>query len=212
MSRRLSPLDHLIARAQAALDGRADEDAPPARPSPAAGLDAPLTAPQRHHAAGLMRVNHAGEIAAQALYHGQALFARDEQVRAHLARAGAEERDHLQWCAQRLEALGEAPSRLQPVWYGLSFAMGALAAAAGDRWSLGFVEETERQVVAHLEGHLKALPVEDRASRAVLEQMRDDEARHGAEARAAGGAELPMPVRLGMQAVARVMTRTAYWF
>lgn len=211
MSRKLSPLDRLIARAQELMDGRGSSE-PPARPHPATNEPEPgLTAPQRHHAAGLMRVNHAGEVAAQALYDGQALFARNEDIRAHLQRAGAEEQDHLQWCARRLAELGEAPSRLQPLWYGTSFAIGALAAVAGDRWSLGFVEETEKQVVRHLEGHLDRLPAEDHASRAILRQMRDDEARHGSEARAAGGADLPLPVRLAMQAVARVMTRTAYW-
>lgn len=211
--RRLSSFDALLVRAGDTLVGRAREDEPAPRDSPNANRanHDTLTAPQRHHAAGLMRVNHAGEVAAQALYHGQSLFARDPDVRRHLAHAGAEERDHLQWCTQRLNELGEAPSRLQPVWYGASFAMGAAAALAGDRWSLGFVEETEKQVVQHLEGHLQTLPRNDQRSRGIVEQMRVDEARHGDEARAAGGADLPLPVRLIMRGVARVMTRTAYW-
>lgn len=213
MPRRLSPLDTLLARAGDALAGRQREDEPTSRSTPEpASAEARLSAPERHHAAGLMRVNHAGEVAAQALYHGQSLFARDPAVREHLLHAGAEERDHLQWCAQRLAELGEGPSRLQPVWYGASFAMGAAAAVAGDRWSLGFVEETEKQVVQHLEGHLDRLPPHDARSRAIVAQMRADEARHGEEARAAGGTELPLPVRLVMRGVARVMTRTAYWF
>lgn len=211
MPRRLSPLDAVLARAGDALVGRQREDVVAPRPTPDA-TDGALTAPQRHHAAGLMRVNHAGEVAAQALYQGQSLLARDPQVRRHLQQAGAEERDHLQWCAQRLNELGEGPSRLQPVWYGASFAMGAAAAMAGDRWSLGFVEETEKQVVQHLEGHLDRLPPADKRSRAIVAQMRADEARHGDEARAAGGTDLPLPVRMAMRGVARVMTRTAYWF
>lgn len=216
MPRRLSPLDQLLARTGDVLAARADAETPPPRPSPASAQadadSAGLKAPERHHAAGLMRVNHAGEVAAQALYHGQSLFARTPEIRRHLLHAAAEERDHLDWCAQRLQQLGEGPSRLQPLWYGASFAMGALAAVIGDRWSLGFVEETEKQVVQHLEGHLQKLPRQDQSSRAILEQMRVDEARHGAEARAAGGTDLPLPVRLAMRGVARVMTRTAYWF
>jgi len=216
MPRRLSPLDQLLARTGDVLAARNGADTPPPRPNPAsAEADADSTslrAPERHHVAGLMRVNHAGEVAAQALYHGQSLFARTPEIQRHLLHAAAEERDHLDWCAQRLQQLGEGPSRLQPLWYGASFAMGALAAVVGDRWSLGFVEETEKQVVQHLDGHLHKLPKQDHASRAILEQMRVDEARHGAEARAAGGTDLPLPVRLAMRGVARVMTRTAYWF
>lgn len=216
MPRRLSRLDHLLARAGDVLVARGDADTPPPRPNPAAqqaeSANEDLKPPERHHTAGLMRVNHAGEVAAQALYHGQSLFARTPEIRRHLLHAAAEERDHLDWCAERLQQLGEGPSRLQPIWYGASFAMGALAAVIGDRWSLGFVEETEKQVVHHLSGHLQQLPKQDHASRAILEQMRVDEARHGAEARAAGGTDLPLPVRLAMRGVARVMTRTAYWF
>jgi ubiquinone biosynthesis monooxygenase Coq7 len=210
MSRRLNRLDHLLVRVQQTLDGNAPASG---RPAPAPTQPpGPLTAPQRHHVAGLMRVNHAGEVAAQALYHGQSLVTRDPAVREQLLHAAAEERDHLDWCTERLQQLGESPSRLQPLWYAASFTLGAAAGMAGDRWSLGFVEETERQVVDHLEGHLESLPPEDTASRAILETMRADEARHGAEARAAGGASLPVPVQLAMRLVARVMTRTAYWF
>lgn len=213
MSRRLGRLDQLLVQAQRLLDGGEDADAPPSRPAPApAAPPGRLTAPQRHHVAGLMRINHAGEVAAQALYHGQALVARDPQLRAHLLHAAAEERDHLDWCATRLAELDEAPSRLQPVWYAASFGIGAVAGLAGDRWSLGFVEETEKQVIRHLDGHLGELPAADTTSRAILETMRDDEARHGAQARAAGGTDLPLPVRAVMRVVAKVMTRTAYWF
>lgn len=213
MSRTLGPLDQLLVQAQRLLDGRADDQTPPPRPAPPpATPPGRLTAPQRHHIAGLMRINHAGEVAAQALYHGQALVAREPRLRSHLLHAAAEERDHLDWCAQRLAELDESPSRLQGFWYVASFGIGAVAGLAGDRWSLGFVEETENQVIRHLDGHLGELPAEDSASRAILETMRDDEARHGAQARAAGGTDLPAPIRLGMQLVAKVMTRTAYWF
>jgi ubiquinone biosynthesis monooxygenase Coq7 len=157
-----------------------------------------------------MRVNHAGEVAAQALYMGQALVARDDATRAKLERAAAEENDHLAWCQERLDELGARPSVLAPFWYAGSFAIGALAGLAGDRWSLGFVVETERQVEAHLDHHLAELPPADRASRVVLERMKSDEVRHADDARAGGGAELPRPVRRLMSLVSKVMTTTAY--
>jgi len=209
-ARQLSPLDRLLANADHAL--RTIAATPHAeRPSPAAGAPrAALDEDERQHAAGLMRINHAGEVAAQALYKGQALVARDEATRARLERAAAEENDHLAWCQERLESLDARPSLLSPIWYAGSFAIGALAGLAGDRWSLGFVVETERQVEAHLDHHLAELPPEDHASRAVLERMKDDEVRHADAAREAGGAELPRPVRILMSAVSKLMTRTAY--
>jgi ubiquinone biosynthesis monooxygenase Coq7 len=171
----------------------------------------PLSDAERREAAGLMRVNHAGEVAAQALYHGQALVARSEATRAMLLQAAREETDHLAWCETRLKELHSHPSLLNPLWYAGSFAIGALAGVMGDRTSLGFVMETERQVEGHLDEHLGRLPPTDSRSRAILKTMRTDEIAHGANARAAGGAELPSPVRALMRRVARVMTSTAYW-
>ena len=161
--------------------------------------------------ARLMRVNHAGEVAAQALYHGQALMAKDAVTRDWLLAAAQEEADHLAWCEQRLTELGSRPSLLNPFWYAGSFAIGAIAAAVSDRVSLGFVAETERQVETHLTDHLERLPDDDARSRAILETMRADEVLHGARAQAAGGIELPAPVRFLMRRASRVMTRTAYW-
>lgn len=158
-----------------------------------------------------MRVNHAGEIAAQGLYHGQALVARNPETRALLEGAAREETDHLAWCEQRLSELQDHPSRLDPLWYAGSFAIGAAAGLLGDRQSLGFVAETERQVERHLDGHLEQLPKSDARSRAILEQMRADEIAHGSLAQQAGGAELPRPVREIMRATAQFMTTTARW-
>jgi ubiquinone biosynthesis monooxygenase Coq7 len=158
-----------------------------------------------------MRVNHAGEIAAQALYHGQALVARSDATRSLLLNAAKEESDHLAWCETRLQELGSQPSLLNPLWYCGSFAIGVLAAVTSDRTSLGFVVETERQVEGHLEEHLARLPSGDTRSRAILNQMRTDEIGHGATAKAAGGAELPAPISALMRRVARVMTTAAYW-
>lgn len=172
--------------------------------------EAPLDDRERRHAAGLMRVNHAGEVSAQALYHGQALVARDGTVRDHLLRAAAEERNHLQWCEARLRELGEKPSVLSPLWYAGSFAIGAAAGLAGDRASLGFVEETERQVVEHLDDHLGRLPRQDRRSRAIIEAMRLDEARHGEEAVEAGASPVPGAVKRVMAAASKVMKFGAY--
>ena len=157
----------------------------------------------------MMRVNHAGEIAAQGLYHGQALVARDPRTRELLLASASEETDHLAWCETRLTELADRPSRLDPLWYAGSFAIGVLAGVVGDRTSLGFVAETERQVERHLDGHLERLPVDDARSRAIVQQMRDDEIVHGQQARDAGGAELPAPVKQLMGATARLMTSTA---
>jgi 3-demethoxyubiquinol 3-hydroxylase len=159
-----------------------------------------------------MRVNHAGEVAAQALYHGQSLFARTDSTRALLLKSAREEEDHLAWCEDRLRELDSQPSRLNPLWYAGSFAIGLAAGALGDRTSLGFVSETERQVEKHIDDHLARIPVEDTRSRAVLETMRNDEISHGSNARNAGAVELPTPIRALMRHTARVMTRTAYWF
>lgn len=166
---------------------------------------------QARHSAGLMRVNHSGEICAQALYSGQALFARSPEVRAALQTAAAEERDHLAWCRTRLQELGSRTSFLDPAWYAGSFALGMASGLLGDRWSMGFLAETEAQVEHHLEGHLDELPPDDRRSRAIVLQMRDDEQRHGAMGRSLGATELPYPVKLAMKATSKVMTRTAYW-
>jgi len=188
---------------------------PPAPPITGAPSElapgAELSPDERRRAAALMRVNHAGEIAAQALYHGQALVARSEATRRLLLEAAREETDHLAWCETRLRELQSRPSLLNPLWYGGSFLIGALAALAGDRASLGFVVETERQVEGHLDQHLGRLPPTDTRSRGIVQQMRTDEAAHGANARAAGGVELPGPVRALMRRTARIMTGTAYW-
>jgi len=192
--------------------------APPAagRPLPASApvdarqADAGLTPDEKRESAALMRVNHAGEVAAQALYHAQALFARDPEVREFMLNSAREETDHLAWCETRLRELGSRPSVLNPLWYAGSFGIGALAALLGDRASLGFVAETERQVEGHLAGHLDQLPEGDTRSRAIVEAMRHDEVGHGEKAQSAGGMHLPGPVRELMRRTARVMTHTAY--
>ena len=185
--------------------------APTARPAPASAMpDAPLEEPERKLAASLMRVNHVGEVCAQALYRAQALTTRDEALREHLEHAAQEEIDHLAWCAGRLRALNDRPSLLNPLWYGGAFAIGAVAGVVGDKVSLGFVIETERQVEAHLASHLERLPEGDQSSRAIVSQMKEEEARHAEEARALGGVDLPAPVRGLMRLAAKVMTRTAH--
>lgn len=172
--------------------------------------DAPLTDEERTHAAGLMRVNHTGEICAQGLYEGQALTARDAATRSSLLAAAQEETDHLAWCEDRLGELDARPSVLNPLFYAASYAMGAVTGLLGDKVSLGFVEATEDQVCRHLESHLDALPERDERSRAIVGQMHADEARHGAEALAKGGAEFPRPVKEVMSLVSKVMTETTY--
>lgn len=182
------------------------------RPVPGSRLpEADLSEAEKRHAAGLMRVNHAGEVCAQALYQGQALTARTSSARTALLEAAREETEHLAWCATRLAELGSRVSYLNPLWYGASLAVGVVAGALGDRWNLGFLAETERQVEAHLSSHLDRLPAPDAKSRAIVEQMRIDEARHATTALAHGGAPLPWPVRLAMRLSAKVMTTTAYW-
>jgi ubiquinone biosynthesis monooxygenase Coq7 len=177
----------------------------------AAHLEAALSAEQRTLAARLMRVNHAGEIAAQGLYQGQALTARLDAVRDSMEQAADEENDHLAWCAGRLHELDSHTSRLDPLWYLGAVSIGALAGIAGDKWSLGFVAETERQVVRHLDEHLQRLPAEDARSRAILDQMRRDEAGHATVAVEAGAAPLPEPIKRVMGLASKVMTETAYW-
>ena len=209
------PLDAWIGaadRALRALLAPAHASRPvPQPPAAAEASAAELSPDERRRAAALMRVNHAGEIAAQALYHGQAMAARSDTTRRMLLDAARQETDHLAWCESRLEELQSRPSLLNPLWYTGSFFIGALAALAGDRASLGFVVETERQVEGHLDDHLGRLPPADLRSRAIVQQMRTDEASHGANARAAGGTELPGPVRALMRHTARIMTGTAYW-
>ena len=173
--------------------------------------EAELTGEQRAHAAALMRVNHTGEICAQALYQGQALTARNPGARAALERAAQEETDHLAWTERRIEALGGRKSLLNPAWYAGSFAIGALTGLLGDRWNLGFLAETERQVMRHLEGHMQQLPASDEKSRAVLEKMKEDEARHATSAITHGGGELPAPAKAAMRLSSRLMTGTAFW-
>jgi ubiquinone biosynthesis monooxygenase Coq7 len=183
----------------------------PSRPTPGASLaEGELADVDKRHAAGLMRVNHTGEVCAQALYAAQALVARDATIRERFAQAAREEEDHLAWTKDRLDALASRPSLLNPLWYAGSFAIGVAAGLAGDEVNLGFVVETERQVEEHLTAHMDRLPEQDAKSRAVVEQMRDDEARHGAMALAAGGIPLPLPVRGLMRVAADVMRSVAY--
>jgi len=183
----------------------------PARPAPGANLPEPeLAAHERRHAAGLMRVNHTGEVCAQALYSAQALVTRDPEIRERYARAARDEEDHLAWTQERLAEMGDRPSVLNPLWYAGSFAIGVAAGVAGDRANLGFVVETERQVEEHLTAHMERLPASDAKSRAIVEQMRDDEARHGAMAIEAGALPLPFPIRRAMRAAADVMRALAY--
>lgn len=210
--RRLTPLDRVLGQVDQAVRTVLGPPPPASRPNPAEGIpDAPMTARERRRAAGLMRVNHAGEIMAQGLYQGQALTARLDEIRGAMEQAAVEEFDHLAWCEQRLAELQDRPSVLGPVWYTGAFLLGAGAGLAGDRWSLGFVAETEAQVINHLEDHLGRLPRADQRSRAIIGQMKIDEAHHGAEARAAGGLPLPAPARGLMTMLSKVMTRTAYW-
>jgi ubiquinone biosynthesis monooxygenase Coq7 len=204
-------IDNLIGefdRALRAVAGVAEA----ARPSPSARIaEVEMSAAEREHAAALMRVNHVGEVCAQALYQGQALTARDPHARASLEQASREEQDHLAWSAARIRELGGRPSLLNPLWYAGSLAIGAFAGAMGDRWNLAFLAETERQVEAHLSGHLQALPVSDARTRAVVEAMRSDEARHRETAIELGAAELPEPARRAMQLASKVMTSVAYY-
>ena len=209
-TRTLSPLDHLLTETQRALDtvfGRPAAQRPnPAGDTPEIELDAN----ERRHAAGLMRINHVGEICAQGLYFGQAAVARQPETRAHLLEAAQEETDHLAWCADRLRELDSRPSLLNPLWYAGSYAIGALAGLRGDGWNLGFVVETERQVEAHLDEPLQTLPDADLRSRAILSTMKADEARHADNAEAAGARVLPRPIPSVMAAASKLMKTVAY--
>jgi ubiquinone biosynthesis monooxygenase Coq7 len=205
-----NPIDDLILgidRALRTLSGGYT----PQRPNPGeAEAELALDEAERKHAAGLMRVNHAGEICAQALYEGQALTARSDAARETLLNAAAEERDHLGWCRDRLEELDARPSVLDPVFYGASYLMGAVTGLIGDKVSLGFVEATEDQVVEHLNRHMDSLPQADHKSRAIVEQMREDEYRHGEAALAQGGEPFPEPVKQVMTLISKIMTETTY--
>ena len=209
-SRRLSPLDRMLAEVQRGIAGAASAPvaarANPATPQP----DVEMAQRQRRHAAGLMRVNHTGEVCAQALYVGQAAVARDEATRAQLLGAAQEETDHLAWCSERLRELDSRGSLLNPLWYAGSYAIGVIAGLRGDGWNLGFVVETERQVEAHLAEHLKSLPPEDLRSRAIVATMKDDEARHADHAEAAGARVLPPPIPRLMALASAVMKAVAY--
>ncbi len=210
-SRNLTPLDRLLAGANNALRTIATPAGRPSRKNPASEIaESELSDEQKSHAAGLMRVNHAGEVAAQGLYQGHASVARDAATEQQMQRAAEEEFDHLAWCEQRLAELDAEPSRLSPLWYAGAFAIGAASGVLGDRWSLGFIAETERQVCTHLDNHLDRLPDHDRKSRAIVQKMRDEEQEHGENAIAAGAAQLPDPVQRLMQLTAKVMTKTAY--
>ena len=207
----MSPIDRLIIEFDTALRSvvggvNAQRPTPDSEQSSKSVLDAQ----ERKHAAGLMRVNHVGEVCAQALYQSQKLVARNPQIQEMLSHSGQEEMDHLAWCETRLQELGSHTSYLNPFWYAGSFAIGLAAGLAGDKWSLGFVAETEKQVENHLESHLEKLPLEDHRSRAIVEQMRVDEIEHGQAAVQAGGAVLPEPIQKMMQAMSKVMTKTAY--
>ncbi|MFT4257225.1 MAG: 2-polyprenyl-3-methyl-6-methoxy-1,4-benzoquinone monooxygenase [Pseudoxanthomonas sp.] len=209
-ARHATPLDHLLAEGQRALEtvfGRPSAE----RPNPAGATpDVELDAAERRHAAGLMRINHVGEICAQGLYFGQAAVAREPATREHLLHAAQEETDHLAWCADRLAELGSRPSLFNPLWYAGSYALGALAGLRGDGWNLGFVVETERQVEAHLDEHLETLPPADLRSREILKVMKADEARHADNAEQAGAKALPQPIPTLMAGASKLMKLVAY--
>jgi len=209
--RAINPLDHLISgfdKALRVVGGVAKAS----RTNPGTlAHDCELNAQEQRHSAGLMRVNHVGEVCAQALYDSQGRRASTPAMRAQFVQSGREEEDHLAWTAERLSELGSQPSLLNPLWYAGAYALGTVAARMGDAISLGFVVETERQVEAHLNSHLEQLPPQDGKSRAIVTQMRDDEAEHGSKAQAMGAAELPLPVKMAMRAAAKVMTTTAYY-
>ncbi len=209
--RRLSLVDRLISEADGVMRTITNRGHTAGRPSPSEGhSDTELNETERRHVAGLMRVNHTGEVCAQALYQGQALTARLPKVREEMQQAAAEEVDHLVWCEERLRQLGSHTSALNPAWYGMSFALGAIAGAIGDEISLGFVAATEERVCNHLRNHLKQLPDNDNKSRLILQQMLEDEERHGHQALEAGGTDFPRPVKDLMTTVSKVMTGSSY--
>jgi ubiquinone biosynthesis monooxygenase Coq7 len=211
-TRHYSSLDRLIDVLDTGLRSVFHAAPPTERPNPAAAQpEAELSEQEQQLVGRLMRINHAGEVSAQGLYQGQALTARLPEVRDKMQRAADEENDHLNWCAARIHDMGTHTSYLDPFWYAGSVAIGALAGIAGDKWSLGFVAETEHQVVRHLDSHLAQINENDLKTRAVLEQMREDEGKHATTALNAGGAALPAPIKALMKLTSKVMTRTAYW-
>lgn len=210
--RHLTLADRIVNEFDTALRTVAGRPKLTERPNPSEGMvDSELSDAERELAGRLMRINHAGEVSAQGLYQGQALTAKLPQVREEMTRAALEENDHLEWCERRAKELGAHVSYFNPLWYLGSFSIGALAGLAGDKWSLGFVVETEKQVVKHLQEHAAQLSQSDQKSNAILSQMREDEAHHADGARKAGGADLPAPIKGLMQLTSKVMTRTAYW-
>lgn len=212
MPRHYTPLDHLITNFDQALRTVFGEPLVTGRADPSDQVTEQALSPaEKQQSARFMRVNHTGEVCAQALYQGQALTAKLDTVRASMEQAAREENDHLAWCERRTVTLGGHTSYLNPLFYAGSFALGAFAGVLGDQWSLGFVAETERQVVRHLDDHLTRMASQDHKSRAILEQMKTDELHHGTVATQAGGAELPGPVKQLMQAMSKVMTGTTYW-
>lgn len=211
-TRKYSFVDHILIHVDQALHTLSSNVTTTVRTNPAATLpEADLTQSEQRHAAALMRVDHVGEVCAQALYQGQALTAHTTVVKQTMQQAANEENDHLVWCHQRLQQLHSHVSYLNPLWYGGSLLLGIIAGLMGDRWSLGFVAETERQVVKHIDSHLTHLPTTDEKSRAILAQMREDEAHHATVAIETGAAELPAPIKTGMRLLAKIMTTTAYW-
>lgn len=211
-SRHYSTTDSLLLNLDQALRTLFGQPQVTERPNPAESMDeTELDEQQRDHTARLMRIDHTGEVCAQALYQGQALTARDQATRDSMQRSADEENDHLAWCEQRVRELGGRLSLLNPLWYAGSFAIGATAGLIGDKWSLGFVAETERQVENHLQSHLDQISTEDQRSRAILEQMKVDEIEHGHKAMAQGGVDLPAPVKAGMKLASKLMTRSVYY-
>jgi len=211
MERNYSKLDRIIASMDEALRISTGDAPSPKRENPAGDIPpAQLDDADRRHSAGLMRINHTGEICAQALYAGQAATARYDETRAAMQQAADEEIDHLAWCESRLDELDSRPSILNPFWYAGSFAIGAIAGFAGDQWSLGFIKETENQVEAHLEDHLERLPEGDERSQAILDQMKTDEAKHADMAAEAGAHDLPKPIQSAMAVTASIMKSLAY--
>ncbi|VAX12731.1 2-polyprenyl-3-methyl-6-methoxy-1,4-benzoquinol hydroxylase, coq7 type [hydrothermal vent metagenome] len=210
--RNYTPLDQLVMNLDTSLRSLFGKPRLTERGNPAhAHTEAELSEAERELAGRLMRINHAGEVAAQGLYQGQALTAKLPKVREKMQRAAKEENDHLHWCEQRLKEMGTHVSYLNPLWYGASMTIGALAGLAGDKWSLGFVAETENQVVHHLDSHLQQIKLDDQKTRAILEQMKTDEGQHANMALEAGGTPLPGAIKNMMKLTSRVMTRTAWW-
>ena len=204
-------LDKLINSFDQALRSLVPGSTSAHRENPAVQAETQLAVSEARHVAGLMRVNHSGEVCAQALYHGQALTAKLPNVRREMEQAAVEEQDHLAWCEDRLKELDSHTSLLNLVWYGLSFGIGAIAGIAGDKYSLGFVAETERQVSMHLQHHISQLPEQDHRSRKILVQMNEDELQHRDTALNAGGVDLPVPVKMTMTAISKLMTKTSYF-